>query len=316
MTDSSTNGSVIETDSLTYHFGNQLVLDNISLKVPRGSVYAFLGPNGAGKTTTIKLLLHLLRSKEANIRLFGLDIREHRIEVLRRIGSLIEQPAIYEHLSGRENLLNRAKLLGVPAAQVTQLLETVHLHQNANKKAGKYSLGMKQRLGIALAMLGDPELLVLDEPTNGLDPNGIIEMRNLMRELTQIHGKTIFVSSHLLSEVEKIATHVGIIDRGRLLFQGPVTELLTENSGQIVLEVDRPGEAVSLLETQGFQALPLDASTPHGHTHQGISLPYQNKEQMAIINSVLVQAGLKVYSLQRKTMDLENLFLNITNPLK
>ena len=211
MTDSSTNGSVIETDSLTYHFGNQLVLDNISLKVPRGSVYAFLGPNGAGKTTTIKLLLHLLRSKEANIRLFGLDIREHRIEVLRRIGSLIEQPAIYEHLSGRENLLNRAKLLGVPAAQVTQLLETVHLHQNANKKAGKYSLGMKQRLGIALAMLGDPELLVLDEPTNGLDPNGIIEMRNLMRELTQIHGKTIFVSSHLLSEVEKIATHVGII---------------------------------------------------------------------------------------------------------
>lgn len=298
--------TTIETQSLTYHFGNKTVLDNISLRVPKGSIYAFLGPNGAGKTTTIKLILHLLQSKERNIHLFDQDLTKHRIEILRRVGSLIEQPAIYEHMTGRENLKNRAMLLGVGKAEVDKLLEIVHLKENADKKAGKYSLGMKQRLGIALAMLGDPELLVLDEPTNGLDPNGIIEMRRLMLDLTQNYGKTIFVSSHLLSEVEKIATHVGIIDRGKLLFQGAVSELLTENSGQIQLEVDRTVDAVRILEENGFHA---EINAPHMTIH------YKNREQMAQINTLLVGAGIQVYTIHRKTIDLENLFLNITNPL-
>lgn len=272
--------------------------------MPKGSIYGFLGHNGAGKTTTIKLLLHLLRSQARNIFLFGQELQQHRIEILRRVGSLIEQPAIYEHMSGRENLLNRALLLGVDKAKVNELLELVRLTASAQKKAGNYSLGMKQRLGIALALLGDPELLLLDEPTNGLDPNGIIEMRRLLQELTQKHGKTVFVSSHLLSEVERMATHVGIVHKGKLLFQGGIVDLLELHAGTVQLEVDRPEAALSVLTKQGYAA---------SMTEQFITLPYYSQQEMAQVNGLLVGAGFLVYSLQRKVLDLENLFLNITN---
>jgi ABC-type multidrug transport system ATPase subunit len=197
---------VINTNGLTFNFGSQTVVKELSLQVPEGSIYGFLGPNGAGKTTTIKLLLNLLQTQEGGIEIFGFDFKTHRTEILSQVGSLIEQPAIYAHLTGRENLINRAILL--------------HLTQAANKKAGNYSLGMKQRLGIALALLSDPKLLILDEPTNGLDPNGIIEIRELLKKLVSEHKKTVFISSHLLGEIERMATHVGIINNGQLLFQG------------------------------------------------------------------------------------------------
>ncbi|MEO8795829.1 MAG: ATP-binding cassette domain-containing protein, partial [Daejeonella sp.] len=201
---------IIETRNLSYSFAKQKVLDDVSLQVPAGSIYGFLGPNGAGKTTTIKILLNLLRSDKNNVLLFGDEINTNRIKILSRIGALVEQPAIYNHLTGKENLYNRAMLLGISKQRIELVQNITGIGQYAGKKAGKYSLGMKQRLGIALALLPDPELLLLDEPTNGLDPNGIIEIRKLLQKLTS-EGKTVFVSSHILSEVEKMATHVGII---------------------------------------------------------------------------------------------------------
>src|ERR1700757_2127238 len=229
---------VIDTQGLTFHFGSQQVVKSLSLQVPEGSIYGFLGPNGAGKTTTIKLLLNLLKTDQGSIHIFGKELKNNRISILSQIGSLIEQPAIYGHLSGKENLMNRALLLEVPESRVDEMLDLVHLKDAANKKAGKYSLGMKQRLGIALALLPDPKLLILDEPTNGLDPNGIIEVRELLIKLVNQHNKTVFVSSHLLAEVERMATHVGIIDRGELLFQGSIHDLEAISQPQVKIEIN------------------------------------------------------------------------------
>lgn len=170
----------IETVDLNFKFGNQVVIKNLSLQVPKGSIYGFLGPNGAGKTTTIKILLNLLKSPADKVFVFGKEINHNRIAILKKVGALVEQPAIYGHLSGRENLINRCILLGISKRKAAEMLQLVDLTAAANKKAKEYSLGMKQRLGIALALISDPEMLLLDEPTNGLDPNGIIEIRNLM----------------------------------------------------------------------------------------------------------------------------------------
>jgi lantibiotic transport system ATP-binding protein len=294
---------IIETRGLSYHFGKQQVLDNVSLQVPQGSIFGFLGPNGAGKTTTIKILLNLLYSSDRNVFLFGKELSSSRIEILSRIGSLIEQPSIYPHLSGKENLVNRAMLLGVSMKRVDEMLSLVELSDNAGKKAGKYSLGMKQRLGIAMALLPDPELLILDEPTNGLDPNGIIEIRKLLQKLTSEHGKTVFVSSHLLSEVEKMATYVGIINRGKLLFQGSVHELHDLNTTSVSIEVDDAVSAANTLLKNGYAADILSDT---------IQLPFSSKQQMGSINQLLVNQGYTVFSLSQNKHDLERLFLDIT----
>jgi len=294
---------IIETRGLSYHFGKQLVLDNVSLQVPKGSIYGFLGPNGAGKTTTIKILLNLLHSSQRNVLLFGKDLESNRIDILSRIGSLIEQPAIYPHLSGKENLVNRAMLLGVGMKRVNEMLGLVDLSESSGKKAGKYSLGMKQRLGIALALLPDPELLILDEPTNGLDPNGIIEVRKLLQKLTSEYGKTVFVSSHLLSEVEKMANHVGIINRGKLLFQGSIHELRNLNTTSVCIEVDDTISAANTLLKNGYAADIL-ADT--------IQIPFAGKQQMGGVNRLLVEQGFTVFSLTQSKHDLEKLFLDIT----
>lgn len=297
------NTLIIQTRELSYRFGNQLVLDKISLEVPQGSIYGFLGPNGAGKTTTIKILLNLLHSPEHNVFLFGRELNQNRIEILSQIGSLVEQPAIYSHLSGRENLINRAILLRLPTSRVEAVLKTVDLTDNANKKAGKYSLGMKQRLGIALALLPDPQLLILDEPTNGLDPNGIIEVRQLLQDLTKNHGKTVFVSSHLLSEVEKMATHVGIINHGKLVFQGSIGSLQSVSKTSVSIGVNDPEAAANLLQNQGFQ---VDIA------NEFIQLPYSSHSEMSEVNSLLVKQGYSVFTLMQTKNDLEQLFLNIT----
>lgn len=268
-----------------------------------GSIYGFLGPNGAGKTTTIKVLLNLLQTVDEKVFLFGKDLNRNRIEILSDIGSLIEQPAIYPHLSGKENLLNRALLLRVNAGRVSEMLDLVNLTEHANKKAGKYSLGMKQRLGIALALLSDPKLLILDEPTNGLDPNGIIEIRQLIKKLVEERGKTVFISSHLLSEVEKMVSHIGIINRGKLLFQGTIEELNNLSNKQLEIQTNDLISSKELLCRHGYQAeISLDK----------ILIPYQSLEQSAEINSLLVGNNHKVYILSISKQNLENLFLSIT----
>ncbi len=294
---------IIETKNLSYIFGDQKVLDQISLKVSPGSIYGFLGPNGAGKTTTIKILLNLLHSSEKNVFLFEEELNKNRIGILSRIGSLIEQPAIYGHLSGRENLVNRARLLQVPANRVDEILRLVDLTENAGKKAGKYSLGMKQRLGIGLALLPDPALLILDEPTNGLDPNGIIEVRHLLQKLVKDEGKTVFISSHLLSEVEKMITHVGIVNRGKLLFQGTLEELRNISKSQIIINTEDLADSANLLLKNGYQAEIVSDT---------IRVPYTNLNEVADVNALLVNNKHRVYNIGQSKQNLEDLFLSIT----
>ena len=294
---------IIETKNLSYFFGDQKVLDEVSINVCPGSIYGFLGPNGAGKTTTIKILLNLLHSPLKNVFLFGEELGSKRIEILSKIGSLIEQPAIYAHLSGRENLVNRARLLQVSLKKVEEILRLVDLHESADKKAGKYSLGMKQRLGIGLALLADPQLLILDEPTNGLDPNGIIEVRLLLQKLVKDHGKTVFISSHLLSEVEKMITHVGIINRGKLLFQGTLKDLQEINKSQVSIISDNLSESVNLLVNKGYSAEIVSET---------IRIPFSTQDDIARITALLVNNNHKVYSISQTKQNLEDLFISIT----
>jgi lantibiotic transport system ATP-binding protein len=295
---------VIDTQGLSFHFGSQQVVKSLSLQVPEGSIYGFLGPNGAGKTTTIKLLLNLLKTDQGSIHIFGKELQSNRIAILSQIGSLIEQPAIYSHLSGKENLMNRALLLEVPEKRVDEMLKLVHLENAATKKAGKYSLGMKQRLGIALALLPDPQLLILDEPTNGLDPNGIIEIRELLIRLVSQYKKTVFVSSHLLGEIERMATHVGIIDHGELLFQGSIQDLQAISQPQVQIEVDNTVDVANFLKKQGVTV--NDISEDH------LTVPFTSKTQMAEINGLLTRNNYLVYSIHKIQKDLEKLFLDIT----
>ena len=295
---------VIDTKGLSFHFGSQQVVKSLSLQVPEGSIYGFLGPNGAGKTTTIKMLLNLLQTDQGSIHIFGKELTSNRIEILSQIGSLIEQPAIYGHLSGKENLANRALLLQVPESRVDEMLTLVHLKDAANKKASKYSLGMKQRLGIALALLSDPKLLILDEPTNGLDPNGIIEIRELLIRLVSQYKKTVFVSSHLLAEVERMATHVGIIDRGELLFQGSIKDLEASSQPQVQIEVNNTVDVANFLKKQGFTVSDI--------SEDQLLIPFTSKMQMAELNTLLVNNNYKVFSIHKTHKDLEKLFLDIT----
>lgn len=295
---------VIRTDRLSFHFGDQQVVKAVSLEVPQGSIYGFLGPNGAGKTTTIKLLLNLLHAENGSIQIFDKDLQSNRIEILSQIGSLIEQPAIYGHLSGKENLCNRALLLQVPAERVDQMLDLVRLKAASNKKASQYSLGMKQRLGIALALLSDPKLIILDEPTNGLDPNGIIEIRQLLMRLVKEQDKTVFVSSHLLAEIERMATHVGIINHGELVFQGTIEELSGLSKPLVQIELDNGVDAANLLNRNGYTVNEVRDNT--------IFLPYTSKEDTGKLNTLLNQNNYVVYSIGKVQKDLENLFLDIT----
>jgi len=295
---------VIRTEGLSYSFGSQQVVKSLSLQVPEGSIYGFLGPNGAGKTTTIKMLLNLLKTDPGSIFIFEQELQANRINILSQIGSLIEQPAIYAHMSGKENLLNRAMLLGVTDARVDEMLALVKLTAAANKKAGQYSLGMKQRLGIAIALLGDPKLLILDEPTNGLDPNGIIEIRELLMRLVKDHGKTVFISSHLLAEIERMATHVGIINHGTLLFQGSVKDLEAISQPQVYLETDNTVDAANLLKRNNYTVTDIN--------HENLTIPFTSKKQMGEINALLNQNGITVFAITKQHKDLENLFLSIT----
>jgi ABC-type multidrug transport system ATPase subunit len=227
----SPTGYCLETTGLSHHFSARTpVLNNIDLRVPEGSIFGFLGPNGAGKTTTLRLVLGLLKKQQGEISVFGKPFAAHRVSVLKRVGSLIESPSVYAQLTAIENLRVLQKVYRCPEERIARVLQLTGLTDTGKKKAGKFSLGMKQRLGIAIALLNDPALLILDEPTNGLDPEGIIAMRELFRVLNS-QGVTILLSSHLLAEMEKLITHAGIIHKGQILFQGTLEDLRAEQGG-------------------------------------------------------------------------------------
>ncbi|RYD97125.1 MAG: ABC transporter ATP-binding protein [Sphingobacteriales bacterium] len=296
-------GYTIETKNLAYRFADQQVLHDINLKVPKGAIYGFLGPNGAGKTTTLRLLLGLLRNQQGSIRLFGLDPATDRMNILRRLGSLIEQPSLYGHLSARENLEVYRGVYGASKERVDKVLGLVDLAGTGKKKAKQFSLGMKQRLSIAVALLHSPELLILDEPTNGLDPNGIVETRELIRRLNREEGVTIIVSSHILAEVERMASHVGIIHRGQLKFQGTLGELQGLQAGKSFLQLDTSDNdtALELLRAHG-------AERRNGH----LVLPLVDRSNTAHVARTLVQGNVDVFLLQPQQNDLEQLFMDIT----
>ncbi len=220
--------NIIETNNLTKSYRDFTAVDGISLHIPKGTVYGFLGPNGAGKSTTMKMFLGLTKPTGGSFTVDGKRYPENRREILGRIGSFIESPAFYGNLTGEENLEILQKILGLPKSATAQALELVGLTQYKDRLARKYSLGMKQRLGLAGALIGKPPILILDEPTNGLDPVGIHEIRTLIRSLPQKYDCTVLVSSHLLSEVELMADRVGILNHGRLLFEGTLERLKTE----------------------------------------------------------------------------------------
>ena len=299
------SSSIIRTNGLEFSFTKrEKILHSLNLDIPQGSIYGFLGPNGAGKTTTLKLLLGLLKIDNNPITLFGEGLAENRLQLLRRIGSLIEQPSLYGHLTGKENLEVFRLAYCCKKERIGEVLKIVGLTGAANKKAKAYSLGMKQRLAIGIALLHDPELLILDEPTNGLDPTGIIETRDLIIQLNREFNKTILVSSHLLNEVEKIATHVGIIHQGKLMFQGTLSELQGMKSRFTILEV----------EVDDIKNAQLLLANEQLVKHVGdftLHINVENRESLAVINSILVRNQIKVYKLGLVNNDLEDLFIQI-----
>ena len=217
---------IITTDHLTKKQGEDYRVRDVNLHIPQSEIYGFLGPNGAGKTTTLKLLLGLIRPGSGKITICGHTLTEHnRLDLLQDMGSLIENPSGYSHLTGLENMQIIAKLKHVPFSQIGDVLQVVDLYQQRDKKLKNYSLGMKQRLGLAMALLGEPKILILDEPTNGLDPAGIQEMRCLLKSFVTDHGMSILISSHLLSEMEQLADSVGIINHGEMIYEGHLSEL-------------------------------------------------------------------------------------------
>ncbi|GHA57543.1 ABC transporter ATP-binding protein [Pontibacter akesuensis] len=299
--------NIIETHGLSFSFGNRQVLHNLQLRVPKGAIFGFLGPNGAGKSTTIRILLGLLPVPKGQVLLHGLDLKENRIHILSRTGALIEMPTLYRHLSGYDNLEMHRRMVQAPKARIAEVLQTVGLTQDAKRKTKEYSLGMSQRLGIALALLADPELLILDEPTNGLDPSGIREIRELIIRLNRDFGKTIFLSSHLLSEIEKCATELAIIDKGATLYQGSLQNLYQSafQTNLLQLETNNNTLAHKLLSDHQYHVLPQEADS--------VTVQVQHKTEVASLNRLLVENGLEVYRLSSNTQNLEELFLHITN---
>lgn len=240
---------IIETKKLSKKYGEKYSVRGVNLKVKPGCVYGFLGPNGAGKSTTMKMLLGLVKPTDGEVKMFGQRISEkNRMEVLKQTGSLIEAPSYYGHLSGRENLQIVQTLKGVSPKEIDEVLSLVRLEKQQDKKVREYSLGMKQRLGLASALLGSPKLLLLDEPTNGLDPAGIQEMRELIVDLPGHYGMTVMVSSHLLSEIDQMATDVGIIDQGKLIYQGGLHKLHEQGRCSIHIRALHQETAVRILE--------------------------------------------------------------------
>ena len=297
--------TVIETKALCKQYGPHTAVDHVELHVPQGCVYGFIGPNGAAKSTTMKMLLGLIHPTAGRVRLLGQELTEKsRLPLLRQTGSLIESPAGYLHLTAQENLEIVADLKGVPHKDIGRVLDIVHLTQDRSRRVGQYSLGMKQRLGIAMALLGSPKLLILDEPTNGLDPAGIQEMRALIRNMPAATGATVLISSHLLGEMEQMVEQVGIIDHGHILFEGPLTELQRHSRGNVTLRLLDPAKAAPILRANGL--------TAHGDSCV-VTLPPLRDSLLADLVQKLAACGAGVVELTPHTKTLEEIFLSLTS---
>lgn len=295
---------MIETKGLSKRYGKKLSVKEVDLKIRPGCVYGFLGPNGAGKSTTMKMLLGLVKPTEGEIRMFGKEIfARNRISMLKNTGSLIESPSYYGHLSGRENLEIVQTLKNVPEEQIDEVLAIVRLEGQQKKKVREYSLGMKQRLGLAAALLGKPKLLLLDEPTNGLDPAGIQEMRDLISDLPGHYGMTVMVSSHLLSEIDQMATDVGIINQGKLIYQGGLQKLHDQARSSIHICTLNKETAVRILE---------DHSVAYRLEGEDLVFAEHEDARVAKLVTLLAAHGAQVIRVTEQQKSLEEIFLALT----
>lgn len=293
---------IVETKSLTKIFKDFKAVKNIDLKVKAGSIYGFLGPNGAGKSTTIRMLLGLIKPTSGEVKVFGKSIEDQREEILKNVGALVESPSYYGHLTAYENLEITRKVLKLNKSEIDRVLDFVGLSEVKDKKVKEFSLGMKQRLGIAQALMGDPKLIILDEPTNGLDPAGIQEIRELIKSLPRKKGITVIVSSHILSEIELMSDEVGIIKKGELLYQGTIESLRGNNNSKILVGVsNRPG-TLELLRKRGYRV--KEEKGKLCVTAEGLSASKLCKE--------LVLSGVEVNYLSEDKKSLEDIFLSLT----
>lgn len=298
---------IVETSGLTKIFDSERVIDGLNIRMEEGSIYGFVGLNGAGKTTTIKLLLGLIKPSEGNISIFGQELLSNKTEILRQVGSMMESSSTYRNLSGRDNLRFAARLLKIPMNRVDECLEIVELTSEADKQVRNYSLGMKQRLGIAMALLNKPQLVVLDEPTNGLDPVGIVEMRKFIKELPQKWGVSVFISSHLLSEINLTATHVGIIHKGRLAYQGTLKDLKKHNQNRFCIKLSE-----RFFIDRDASSLTLNASKGEVGSSQELKLNTTTGFEMAYIREKLAQGGIEIIEIVPVEETLEDIFLRYT----
>ena len=295
---------IVQTEKLSKSFGKEQAVSNINLKIRKGEIYGFLGPNGAGKTTTIRMLLGLMKPSSGTIKIFQKDLTKERINILAKVGSLVENPSYYPHLTAYENLEALRRILGVPKSRIDEVLEIVRLKDVANKKVKGFSLGMKQRLGIAASLLHNPELLILDEPTNGLDPSGIIEIRNLIKRLPSEYGMTVIISSHLLSEIDQMATQVGIVTKGKMIFQDSIEAMRRFAQPKVLIKVSNGEKGWRSLVANGIKA---------EHKDDLILFDECSDEKVAHIVQILVQEGISVYRVEEEKRSLEEIFLQMTS---
>ncbi|ANY66184.1 bacitracin ABC transporter ATP-binding protein [Paenibacillus sp. BIHB 4019] len=296
------NEWVIETRGLSKKYKGRYAVAGLNLRIEKGDIYGFLGPNGAGKTTTIRMLLGLIKPSGGSVHIFGKELQKERLNILRKVGSLVEYPSYYGHLNAVDNLEAIRRIIDVPRARIAEVLDIVGLAKEARRTVKGYSLGMKQRLGIASALLGNPELLILDEPTNGLDPSGILEIRELIKRMPRQHGITVLISSHLLSEVEQMAGTVGIVRQGELVFQDTIQNLQQKAQSTIELRVSDPQAALLTLYEQGLDAV-----------REGSLIRLEGISDAAAAQMVnqLVARKHDVYRIEEKRKSLEDLFLQI-----
>lgn len=296
--------NLIETHNLTKQYGKVRSVNSLHMQVPNGAIYGFLGPNGAGKSTTLKMILGLAKPTEGSITLFDTAVNEkNRIKLLSQTGSLIESPSYYGHLTGEENLHILQTLKGCPKGDIDKVLQIVRLNEARHKKVSHYSLGMKQRLGLAAALLGFPKLLILDEPTNGLDPAGIQEMRDLICTLPSEYGITVVVSSHLLSEIDQMADHVGIIRKGELVYQNTLKSLHSHAKQQLALRTDKPATAIALLHQDGLEV---------EQEEDYLLIPLMDDDYVSRLCKRLIVQGVSLYRVEKREKSLEDIFLALT----
>ncbi|MBS5063296.1 MAG: ABC transporter ATP-binding protein [Hungatella hathewayi] len=302
---------MIETNQLTKTYHGTTAVEHLALRIPKGAIYGFLGPNGAGKSTTMKMLLGLINRDGGSIRINGTELNDSsRISILKQVGSLIENPSYYGNLTAYENLQISCMLRGLPYTEIDRVLSIVRLDGQKKKRTAHYSLGMKQRLGLANALLGSPAMVLLDEPTNGLDPAGIHEMRELIKSLPKNFGMTVMVSSHLLAEMEQTADYIGIISTGQLIFQDALSKLQARSTSQICLRTsDDTGAASLLQENEELSALFCESKVTI--TPDDIRLPFLSDQILARIIRSLLDHGIELYRAEEKRQNLEDIYLGM-----